>query len=33
MLMVQEGCQPGELHRLGYRRRTDGECWREESRW
>jgi hypothetical protein len=29
MLMVQEGCQPGEQHRLGYRRRHDGESWRE----
>jgi hypothetical protein len=33
LLMAQEGCQPGERHRLGYRRRTDGERWREASRW
>jgi hypothetical protein len=33
LLMAREGCQPGELHRLGYRRRTDGERWREASRW
>jgi hypothetical protein len=33
LLMAQEGCQPGEQHRLGYRRRTDGERWREASRW
>jgi hypothetical protein len=32
LLMAQEVCQPGELHRLGYRRRADGECWREASR-
>jgi hypothetical protein len=29
LLMAQESCQPSELHRLGYRRRHDGESWRE----
>jgi hypothetical protein len=31
MLMVSEGCKPGGLHRVGYRRRRDGELWKE--RW
>lgn len=29
LLMALEGCQPGKLHRLGYRRRSDGADWRE----
>jgi len=29
LLMSQERCEPGEEHRLGYRRRRDGENWRE----
>jgi hypothetical protein len=29
MLMAREGCPPGSLHRLGYRRRGDGGNWRE----
>jgi hypothetical protein len=33
MLMEQECCQPGEQHRLGYRRLADDERWREASRW
>jgi hypothetical protein len=28
-LMAADSCQPGERHRLGYRRRRDGENWRE----
>ena len=33
LLMVQERCQPGERHRLGYTRRRDGENWRAANRW
>jgi hypothetical protein len=28
MVMLQEGAQPGERHRLGYRRCNDGANWR-----
>jgi hypothetical protein len=27
--MALECCQPGKLHRLSYRRRSDGANWRE----